>query len=225
MRPESTHRVQLWATWGGLAQFVALTILLALRYRSFMAVRLLQWRPQLSGTSDVVQSVGVLIASWEFLIYPVSFLLLYFAAEGLTRFVAGLVSSQVLPSLPVFLAFRLHERLEHRRQAGRLGSLLPDTVEYLHHARVRIASAQVRPHWNSSITLGLGGVFYEIESKEPGLPGRPFVYVLKPASPGRALRGYEEYDLVTAKILSKRRMEPDAVRPVEFPTGSGPVEN
>jgi hypothetical protein len=199
LRPESTHRVVACATWAGPAQFLSFGFLLVLRYRSFMLARMQQWGPHLGGTGEMVQSAALLVATLEFLIYPLSLVLLYFAAEGMARFVAGLISSQVVPSLPLYVAFRLAEKKRQRRETARLESLPPDTVEFLAQGRVRIASAHRRDNWNASVTIGIGGQFYEIEHKEPALPGRPFVFVLKPAATGRALRGYEEYDLRAAQ--------------------------
>jgi hypothetical protein len=218
LRPESTHRVVVCATWAGLGQFLSFGFLLVLRYRSFMFARMQQWGPHLAGTGEMVQSTALLVATLEFLIYPLSLVLLYFAAEGMARFAAGLISSQVVASLPILLAFRLAERKRQRRETARLESLPPDTVEFLAQGRVRIASAHRRDNWNASVTIGIYGQLYEIEHKEPALPGRPFVIVLKAASEGRALRGYEKYDLSAATVLNQPP-------PADVPAGSGPVEN
>ncbi|HEX7288877.1 MAG TPA: hypothetical protein VF532_22020 [Candidatus Angelobacter sp.] len=218
LRPESTHRVVVCGTWTGLTQFVGFVFLLVLRYRSFMFARMQQWGPHLRGSGELVQSAALLVTTLEFLIYPLSLCLLYFAAEGMARFVAGLISSQVVPSLPVFLAFRLAEQKRMRRETIRLESLPPDTVEFLAQGRVRIASAHRRESWNASVTIGISGQFHEIEHKEPAMPGRPFVFVLKPAGAGRALRGYEEYDLSAATVLNQPTL-------AAVPSGDGPVEN
>jgi hypothetical protein len=209
-RPESTHRVVAFATWGGLAQFACFSLLLWLRYRSFILGRLKEWAPYLTGTAGQIQGTAVMVSTLEFLIYPVSLLLVYFALEGLARFVTGLIGSEVLPSLPVSLAFGLIERRRQRREAERLASLPADTVEFLAEGRVRIASARSRPTWNSGITIGIRGEFCEIENKEPGMPGRPFVFVLRPAPAGKALRAYEEYDLGSATILDRKEPAPGA---------------
>jgi hypothetical protein len=200
------------------------TLLLWLRYKRFFIARSQQWAPYLGG-SERIQVTAFIVATLEFLIYPASLLLLYFAMEGLTRFVAGFISSQVVPSLPVFLAFRLKERFEHRREAERTAALPPDTIEFLRDGRVRIASARRRPQWNASLTIGIRGELLEIENKEPGMPGRPFVYVLKPAAPGRALRGFEEYDLQAAKIVAPEAAAHERERETARPVGTGPVEN
>lgn len=218
LRPESTHRVVACATWAGLAQLLGFGFLLLLHYRSFVLARMQQWGPHLAGTGEMVQSAALLVTTLEFLIYPLSLLLVYFAAEGMARFVAGLISSQVVPSLPVFLAFRMADHKRQRRETARLQSLQPDTVEFLAEGRVRIASAHRRENWNASVNIGISGQFHEIEHKEPAMPGRPFVFVLKPAGAGRALRGYEEYDLSAATVLNQPPSE-------AIPAGPRPVEN
>jgi hypothetical protein len=62
LRPESTHRVTACATWAGLAQFIALALLLWLRYRDFFIARSRQWAPYLGG-SERVQVTAFIIAS------------------------------------------------------------------------------------------------------------------------------------------------------------------
>ena len=202
-RPGSTARVTAFAIWTGLAQFLGFSLWLSLRYRTFILARLAQWAPHLVGTSETVQSTALIISTLEFLIYPASLVLLYFALEGLARFAAGLISAEVVPSLPVFVAFRVIEKRRQRLEARRLASLPADIVEFLTEGRIRIASARFRPAWKSTITIGIRGEFYEIENKEPGYPGRRFVFVLKPAAIGRALRAYEEYDLDAATVRDK----------------------
>ena len=186
---ESTHRVLACATWAGLAQFLSFAFLLMLRYRFFILARMQQWGQHLAGTGELVQSTALLVATLEFLIYPLSLVLLYFAMEGMARFAAGLTSSQVVASLPVFLAFRVAEQKRQRRETARLESLPPDTVEFLAEGRVRIASAHRRDNWNASVTIGISGQFHEIEHKEPAMPGRPFVFVSNRPAPGGLCAG------------------------------------
>lgn len=202
-RPESTPRVAAFATWAGLVQFLGFGLLLWLRYRGFMVARLKHWAPYLTGTAEKIQGTAIIVSTLEFLIYPASLFLVYFALEGLARFATGLIGSEVVPSLPVFLAFRAMEGRRRQREEKRLALLPSDTVEFLAGDRIRIASARFRPAWNAEITIGIRGEFREIENKEPGLPGRPFVYILKPAAVGRVLRAYEEYDLNAATILDQ----------------------
>ncbi|HKV94359.1 MAG TPA: hypothetical protein VJW20_17560 [Candidatus Angelobacter sp.] len=77
-------------------------------------------------------------------------------------------------------------------------NLVPDTVESLPDGRIRIASANSKSNWNASITIGLQGQWFEVEGLEQGTPPRVYVYLLRPAPPGKVLRGYEEYDLASA---------------------------
>ena len=64
--------------------------------------------------------------------------------------------------------------------------------------------------WNSSITIGIDGQWFEMEREEHAQPPRPYVYVLRPAPPGKILRGYQEYDIRGAlrrlSHMKQRRM-------------------
>jgi len=71
---------------------------------------------------------------------------------------------------------------------------IPDTFENLPEGeRVRIASAHPKPGWNATITIDIGGRWYEIEKEETGMPPRACIYLLRPAPLGKILRKYEQY--------------------------------
>jgi hypothetical protein len=79
-----------------------------------------------------------------------------------------------------------------------MGAPVEDAVERLPDNRIRIASAAVKAGWNSSITIGIDGQWFEVEREEHTQPPRPHVYFLRPAPPGKILRGYHEYHLAPA---------------------------
>jgi hypothetical protein len=84
-----------------------------------------------------------------------------------------------------------------------------DIAERLADGRIKISSASQKTGWNSSITVGIGGQWFEVESEEQASPPRTYVYILRPASPGKVLRGYQEYD---AAILDATKAAADADR-------------
>lgn len=154
--------------------------------------------PYIAGKNNAVQTGAVIIVTLEYLLHPLALLLLYLAIEGLFRFMAGLVSGEVLPNFLVVLAIKagnISSRLSERRQKI---DLVLDTVESLSDGRLRIASANVKSNWNASITIGLAGQWFEVEGAEQGAPPRVYVYLLPPAPQGKVLRGYEEYDPASA---------------------------
>jgi hypothetical protein len=197
-RPESSLFTLRAATWTGFFQFLLLGYLAALRYKTFFITRAQQLAPHVAGASETVQAGVAIVISLEFLLYPVSILLLYFAMEGFIRFLGGLLTSEIAPSLPVAVAFRLTDAIERRRQDRQNRLLPPDTIEILAGDRLRIATASPKVRWNQSITIGVRGRWYEVEAQEEGTADRRFVYVLRPAPVSKVLRGYDEYDVDSA---------------------------
>ncbi|HET9837683.1 MAG TPA: hypothetical protein VFR84_05555 [Candidatus Angelobacter sp.] len=186
------------ATWGGLAQFLIAAFVLLVRFKSYFVLRAQQYGPHIGGTTEVIEAGIAVFITLEYLVHPVSFLLLYLAIEGLARFAGGLIAAEVLPSFLVFLGFKAAQLAKRRVERREKTALPPDTLEKTSDGRIRIACAEPRQRWNASITIGMSGEWFEVERTETGAPPRPFLYVLRPASPGKVLRGYEEYDLSSA---------------------------
>lgn len=212
LRPESPHQTLRAATWLGLAQFLLLAYVTLLRFLAFFAMRARQLAPHLAGTSETVQAGAAVIITLEFLIHPVSILLVYLALEGMVRFVAGLVAEEIVPSLPVSAVFWIIGVNRRRREDHRNSLLPPDAVEVLPGQRLRIASARQKTRWNASITIGIGGKWYEVEAEQPGAGLRCFIYILRRAPPSKILRGYEEYDVASAGVTGGN---PDPSPPAE----------
>ena len=187
--PGSQLTVLRSATWGGLAQFLLAAFLLLVRLKTHFVLRAQQLGPHIAGSNETGQTIIVLIVFLDFLIHPLSLLLLYFAIEGFIRFVGGLIPGEIVPSLLVSLCFKTTDSASHRRVPP-----VADIADRLADGRIRIASASQKAGWNSSVTLGIGGQWFEVESEEQASPPWAFIYILRPASPGKVLRGYQEYD-------------------------------
>lgn len=197
--PESPLRTLRFATWGGMAQFFVGAFASTIRYKSYFALRAGELAPHLGGTTEVFQAGTAVIVTLEYLAHPLSLFLLYLAIEGLVRFAGGLITAEVLPNFIVFLAFKAASFAARRRERRRIAALPPDTLEDLSGGGIRITSAQPKRGWNASITIGVDGQWFEVEStEETGPPPRSYVYFLRPSPPGKILRGYEEYDPRTA---------------------------
>ncbi|HZS25942.1 MAG TPA: hypothetical protein VFB76_01830 [Candidatus Angelobacter sp.] len=198
VRPEVPQRTLQAATWGGLAQFFLAALALIIQLKVYFVRRAHELAPYIAGKNEAVQTGTVIIVTLEYLLHPLALLWLYLAIEGLFRFMAGLISGEVLPSFLVVLAIKavnFSSQLSKRRPKM---NLVPDTMENLPDGRVRISSANVKGNWNASIMIGIQGQWFEVESLEQGDPPRVYVYLLRPAPPGKILRGYEEYDLSSA---------------------------
>jgi hypothetical protein len=197
--PESPQRTLYAATWGGLGQFFLTSLAFLIQLKAYFIRRAHELAPQLGGASGAVQGAATVVVLLEFLAHPVPFLSFYLAIEGFIRFMAGLTAGEVVPSFLVFLAFKARNvsaRLDRKKQNE---ALLPDTLENLPDGRIRISSARAKSHWNASMTIGIHGQWFEVERADTaGTPPRIHVYCLQPAPAGKILRGYEEYDVVSA---------------------------
>jgi len=196
--PESTLRALHAATWGGLAQLLLAGLVFLIRLQSYFVVRGHQLAPQIAGSNETVQAGITVIVALEFLIHPLSLFLLYLAVEGLVRFVGGLITSEIVPSLFVSLGFRAVDSFSRSREQRRSGPFLADIFEHMPDNRIRIASSSAKAGWTASITIGIGGQWFEVEREENGPSPRSFIYILRPAHPGKVLRGYQEYDAISA---------------------------
>jgi hypothetical protein len=202
LAPESTLRALRAATWGGLAQLLLAGLVFLIRLKSYFAVRGHQLAPQIAGSNETVQAGITIIVALEFLIHPLSLFLLYLAVEGFVRFMGGLITSEIVPSLFVSLGFMAVDSFSRSRDQRRAGPFLADIFEHMPDNRIRITSSSAKAGWNASITIGIGGQWFEVEREETGPPPRSWIYILRPAHPGRVLRGYQEYDATSALSAS-----------------------
>ncbi len=191
--PECPSLVLKAATWGGLLQFVLFGLFSVLRYRAYLAHRIVQLSQYLRGAGEVTQAGGVVFLTVEYFFYPASLLLAYFAVEGFARFAAGLITSEVFPTLPLFLTEKV---ISHRAKLIRereLSALPADQRERLADGRIIIASSLEKTTWNDTVTIVVEGGWYQVEENRRGKAPRPFEYVLAPCTEGRVLRRMEEY--------------------------------
>jgi hypothetical protein len=165
---------------------------------AFLSMRGQQYGSALQHENVSTQGWFTIVFFFEYLMFhPLGLLLFYLSLEGFTRFIAGLCLSEVVPSLPIVLAFTIKRYVEYRKTQGKLQVLaaVPDSLEVLADGeRLRIAASCAKTAWNASITIGVGGQWYEVEREEKGTPPREHVYLLRLAPAGKILRGYEEYD-------------------------------
>jgi hypothetical protein len=210
--PGSQLTVLRSATWGGLAQLLLAALLLIMRLKRHFALRAQQLGPHMAGSNETGQAIVALIVFLDFLIHPLSLLLLYFAIEGLVRFIGGLITGEIVPDLLVSLYFKTADSASRSLARRRSAPHVADIADRLADGRIRISSASQKTGWNSSITVGIGGQWFEVESEEQAPPPRVFVYVLRPASPGKVLRGYQEYDAADLDTVAVKRPATDAER-------------
>jgi hypothetical protein len=174
---------------------------------AFLSLRSQQYGSALQYQNESTQGWFAMVLFFEYLMFhPLALLLFYLAFEGFIRLVGGLCVSEVVPSLPVALAFAIKTYAEHKKTRSELNVLasIPDSFEVLaDDERLRIAASRAKLTWNASLTIGVDGEWYEVEREEKGTPPREYVYILKRAPVGKILRAYEEYDLA---VIVKRQL-------------------
>ena len=202
-RPQSSLRVLLVAFLSGPLQTALCAYWLLSGYKAFLVARAAQYGDVLNRADQTTQAWFVLVFFIEYVMFhPLALFLSYMALEGFIRFAGALCVSEVVPSLPVVLAFKLRAYVRKRKSQREIAPLasLPDSVEALPDGeRLRIAGALPKTRWTPSVTIGIQGEWYELEAVEHGQPPRSYVYILRRAPVSKVLRGYEEYD-VTAGV-------------------------
>jgi hypothetical protein len=208
-RPSSLLTIQRAAMWSGAAQFLLMTLVLIAQFKQHFIARSQQMAPHMGGVNSTGEAVVTVLVVLEFLFHPLSFFLLYLALEGAVRFLGSLVTAEITPSLLVFLFFKLSDLTSQSVRRRRQGPAVADAVDWLPDNRIRISSATPKAGWNSSVTIGIDALWFEMESEEHAGPPRPFVYVLRPAPPAKILRGYQQYDIagaLNATFISEQRL-------------------
>lgn len=204
LRPGSQLTVLRSATWGGLAQVLLAAFILVVRLKNHFVLRAQQLGPHIAGSNETGQAIIAAIVVLDFLIHPLSLLLLYLAIEGFVRFAGGLITGEIVPNLLASLYFKTADSVSRSSARRRSPPPVPDIAERLADGRIRICSAIQKAGWNSSVTIGIGGQWFEVESEAQAPPPRAFTYVLRPASPGKVLRGYQKYDAATLETVAMK---------------------
>jgi hypothetical protein len=208
-RPSSQLTVLRSAVCSGAAQLLIMTFVLIALFKNYFIARSQQMAPHMGGVNSTAEAVVTVLVVLEFLFQPLSFFLFYLALEGAVRFLGSLVTAEIVPSLLVLLFFKLSDSTSQSIRRRRQCPAVADTVEWLPDGRIRIASASAKAGWTSSITIGIDGKWFEIEREEHAQPPRPFMYVLRPASPGKILRGYHEYQLAAPEVVGTNTPDAD----------------
>src|SRR5579864_502405 len=208
-RPSSHLTVLRAAMLSGSAQFVLTALVLTAQFKHYFIARSQQMAPHMGGVNSTGEAVITVLVVLEFLFHPLALFLVYIALEGAIRFLVSLVTSDIVPSMLAFLFFKLSGSTSRSISLRRQGPLVADALDRLPDSRIRIASAAPKPGWNSSIIIGIDDQWFEVEREEHAQPPRPYVYVLRPAPPGKILRGYQEYTAATLETVAMKAPDAD----------------
>lgn len=126
---------------------------------------------------------------------PITWLILYFAFEGVIRAFAAIASNEVVGTLPLYLADFLWRKLRRKRKAPEL-PLVPDEITPGGSTcDIRIASCRRRDGWRYPFTLRYAGGYFQVIDEQYMAAGpRPYIYSLRRLPPGEIARGLKNYD-------------------------------
>ena len=144
------------------------------------------------------------IASLPFVViamHPVTWVLWFFAIEGLMRTINARAMAKTSATLPL----RLVERAIHFARYGEWGSApLRDEVTRGDGTwDLKIASRRPKPHWKYPLTIRYREEFFQIHGEEhvAAARGRQHIYLLRKLPASEIVRGLEEYD--TDSVLAE----------------------
>ncbi|HSC78573.1 MAG TPA: hypothetical protein VLB32_08415 [Candidatus Acidoferrales bacterium] len=192
-QPESTVYYR-WATMlSGMLQFLGFLFVSATLYFQFLSER-----GRVYGGGGGARGVMTLIfVTLEYLIYPHHLALGYLTVEGAARALGAFATGDLLPSLPLWLAARLQQRLQAKAVEAALGPRVSDTVDRVEGLpyELRIASCRPKEKWKDKLlTISYEEQFYEVVREERGEWPRQFVYLLRKAPESKVIRGHHYYD-------------------------------
>jgi hypothetical protein len=154
------------------------------------------------------------VATVEYLIHPLTLLLIYFALEGVVRAVAAATTEETVGTLPLHVVAWAEEQFTAWRMERRLGPRVADIVEpiYSPDYDLRIFSCRPKRNWDRLMTVSHEGQHYEIVGQQEVKPPRRFMYRLRKSKPGRVVRVIHYYDPEEALGKEAVRSLPSRVR-------------
>jgi hypothetical protein len=149
---------------------------------------------EVAGDSAVAGS-GIFVLM-QYVIQPLTLVLVYFALEGLIRFTAAFVTGEIVPTVPLAVVAWLHGRVDEARAERALGERVPDAVEAVDSPdiQLRIRSCRPKESWDHLMTIFYQDEMYEVAEEERGNLPRRFVYLLRRKPNHKVVRGTYHYD-------------------------------
>ena len=140
------------------------------------------------GGETAIMGTGLFTLA-EYAIQPLTLLLAYFVIEGMARLAAGLVTGEVVPTLPLQLVAWTHLRAAEAKHERDLGPPVEDLVQR-GAGEFALVIASCRPKtWTNMSTIAYEDKFYELVREETAQPPRRWVYVLRRKPEGKIIRG------------------------------------
>jgi len=199
---EQDVNVQLGALFSGILELLGSLGMLIFRYFYFFQHRNDSLSAQtaedlvMKGKASETFLMGSgIFALLEFMIQPLSLILVYFVAEGVIRTIAVVSSREVVPSLPLQSISWVHSAINHQKHQTWLGPLIEDKVTELNDGEcvLQIESCRTKP-WDMKTTIAYKDQHFEMVDYSEQGPPRRFVYRLRLIPPNKLIRGLHQYD-------------------------------
>lgn len=164
------------------------------------------------GGQTALMGMGLFVLA-EYLVQPLTLLILYFAIEGLTRMAAAIVSAEIVPTLPLQLVSLAHGAALRKKKERDLGPLVEDIVQKgSGEFALTIATCRPRP-WSTMTTIEYAGQMYELVSEQKGVAPRRWIYVLRKRPESKIVRGLYRYqpDELVRELMKKEAPQEEEV--------------
>ncbi len=163
------------------------------------------------GGDTAVRGLG-LILLLAYLLRPLTLLLIYFVIEGLVRVAAAIISSEIVPTLPLQLIALAHARIAKAKHEHDLGPLVEDLVSP-GAGDFALCIASCRPKaWTHLSTISYQDRLYELVREDHAQPPRPWLYILRKRPESKVIRGaihhYRPDELLPVKTPEEPVAEP-----------------
>lgn len=132
----------------------------------------------------------------SFCMHPLTWVIGYFAGEGVVRMLSGLIAGEAPGSLPLVMI----DRIMLRGKEGSKNTIPPLAKDKVIRGGpswdLKIASCRPKEHWKYPLTIRYQGEFFRVQGEMPedASPERPHVYQLVRLPSNEIIRGLEEYD-------------------------------
>ena len=132
--------------------------------------------------------------------HPVTWLMWYFAIEGIMRTLNARARMETRATLPLRLIDRTVRFAKHGEWSR--PPLYDEVTRAEGNGDLKIASHQRKPHWKYPLTIRYRGEFFQVQGEEHvvAVSGRPHVYLLRRLPANEIIRGLEDYDPVEAFV-------------------------
>ena len=141
-----------------------------------------------------------------FALNPISWLPIYFFAEGILRAAAAAVSQEVYGILPLYVLDCAWRLVAQRRPAPEIPLVCDEVLPGEAGCDLKIASCRKRTDWSYPFTIRFRGGFFQVTAEQnTGTGVRPHVYWFRRLPPGEIARGLRDYSPEDILIDGPRR--------------------